>query len=74
VRSPHESWEQVVERGGVWIAHGAKVVWAVDPPTRRVVVLRGGRPPLVGGPGDVVDAAPALPGFRLAVDDVFADF
>jgi Uma2 family endonuclease len=74
VRSPEDSWERVVEKCGVWIAEGVKVAWAVDPPTRRVVVMRGGEAPVVAEPGGAVDAAPALPGFRLAVEDAFSDF
>jgi hypothetical protein len=44
----------------------------VDPGSRRVVVFRGFGSPSEHGPGGEVDAAPALLGFRLRVDDLFA--
>ena len=71
VRSPTEGWESTIEKCGLWIAHGAGVVWAVNPETRRVAVFRQ---PLecevFEGVGEA-DAAPVLPEFRLSVADLF---
>jgi Uma2 family endonuclease len=47
VRSPSDSWEYVVSRGGVWIAHGVPVVWCIDPLGRRAVELRQDAPPVL---------------------------
>ena len=52
---------------------GTLVVWDVDPVAGTVAVFRADRPtrPEVHGPGQVADAEPAVPGWRLAVDDIF---
>ena len=72
VRSPTDQWEAVLEKCGIWIAHGAGVVWAVDPENRQVVVFRPGREPdLLIGRG-AASAKPALPHFELQVEDLFA--
>src|SRR6266566_4259070 len=49
---------------------GTLVVWEVDPLSREVRVYRSGSPdaPTVFGPGQVADAEPAVPGWRLPID------
>ena len=71
VISPSDSREAQMAKAGVWLAHGSRVVWVVDPERREVVVLRALVPPEVVGRGGVVSAAPALPRFRLAVARLF---
>jgi Uma2 family endonuclease len=53
---------------------GTAVVWDVDPRARVIRVYRAGAPdqPWIFGPGEIADAEPALPGWRLAVDQIFA--
>ena len=53
---------------------GTAVVWDVDPKSRLVRAYRATAPgdPTVFGPGQVADAEPAVPGWRLAVDTIFA--
>lgn len=52
---------------------GTLVVWDVDPIAQTVAVHRADRPnqPVVFGRGQAADAEPAVPGWRLAVDDIF---
>jgi Uma2 family endonuclease len=52
---------------------GTLVVWDVDPLARTVAVYRADRPtqPMVYGWGEVADAEPAVPGWRIAVNDIF---
>ena len=71
VRSPDDSWEQTVQKCGIWIAHGVRVAWAVDPLTRTVAILRGDREVEVLRGQDTASAAPALPDFTLPLDDIF---
>ena len=54
---------------------GTLVVWDVDPLAETVTVYRATDPmnPVVFRRGDVADAEPAVPGWRMKVDDVFAD-
>ncbi|MEX2173144.1 MAG: Uma2 family endonuclease [Pirellulaceae bacterium] len=53
---------------------GTAVVWDVDPESRQIRVYRADDPaqPVEFGLGSIADAEPAVPGWRLAVDDVFA--
>lgn len=72
VRSPSDSWAHMVERGGIWIAHGVRVVWLVDPPARRVWTLRPLEEPVEAGPGESFSAEPVLSGLEIDVDALFA--
>jgi Uma2 family endonuclease len=71
VRSPRDSWERLLTRLGVWLGHGARVAWGVDPLERRVAVLREQGFTLLSRPALLVDAAPALPRFRVRVATLF---
>lgn len=53
---------------------GTLVVWDVDPRAECVRVYRADAPdrPVVFHKGQAVDAEPAVPGWRMAVDDIFA--
>jgi Uma2 family endonuclease len=53
---------------------GTLVVWDVDPQAETVAVYRATAPsqPVIFRRGDIVDAEPAVPGWRMAVDDIFA--
>jgi Uma2 family endonuclease len=52
---------------------GTRVVWDVDPQARRIRAYRPEAPsnPTTFGPGEIADAEPAVPGWRMAVDEVF---
>lgn len=58
IRSPRDSWASCLAKGGVWIGHGARVVWCVNPPERTIVVLRPGDDAREFGQDD---AAPLTP-------------
>jgi Uma2 family endonuclease len=53
---------------------GTPVVWDVDPVNRRILKYRADAPdrPEVFLPGQDADAEPAVPGWRIAVDRIFA--
>lgn len=73
VRSPSDTWEAVIEKCGIWIAHGVSCAWAIDPRTKTVAVLRAGRDPVIHRRAGRVSAAPALGEFVLDVESLFAD-
>ena len=52
---------------------GTQVVWDVDPVAETVTVYRATAPtaPVVYRRGDLAEAEPAVPGWRLAVADIF---
>jgi Uma2 family endonuclease len=70
VRSPSDSWIATVEKGGIWIAHGAQVVWCIDPPTQRVAVLRPGRQPVIFRRGESAGLVPVAE-LDVAIDELF---
>jgi Uma2 family endonuclease len=57
-----------------YFAAGTLVVWDVDPLAETVTAYRASDPrkPLVYRKGDVADAEPAVPGWRIAVNDIFS--
>jgi Uma2 family endonuclease len=57
-----------------YFAAGTEVVWDVDPLAGTVAVYRSSSPlqPVTFGRGDVADAEPAVPGWRIPVDEVLA--
>ena len=78
VRSPGDSWEYVLSRGGLWLAHGVKVVWLIDPMVRRAVELRQDRAPVIlaevapaEAEGVALDGAPVLPDLRVPLAQLF---
>ena len=71
VRSTSQSWVAVAAKAGIWIAHGVRVVWAVDPESMTVAVFRPDEPPVEVTLGGAADAGPTLPDFRLEVGDLF---
>jgi Uma2 family endonuclease len=73
VRSPTDSLAGALAKGQLWLASGVPVVWVVDPGSRSVIVLRAREAPWIARPGQWIDAAPALPGFRVAVSWIFSE-
>jgi Uma2 family endonuclease len=57
-----------------YFAAGTAVVWDVDPQAQTVTVYRATAPtqPVTYRSGDTAEAEPAVPGWRMPVDDIFA--
>lgn len=67
--------QKITEKIADYFRAGTLVVWDVDVLRERVVrVYRASDPskPTVYGPGEIAEAEPALPGWRLAVDRIFS--
>lgn len=64
----------LASKRGDYFAAGTKVVWDVDPIAEVVRVYRPEAPnrSITFADGELADAEPALPGWRLAVDWIFA--
>jgi Uma2 family endonuclease len=69
---PGAEADMAAKRGDYFEA-GTKVVWDVDSEGEVIHCFRSDQPanPSVYSHGDVADAEPAVPGWRLAVDDLF---
>ena len=64
--------EMAAKRADYFLA-GTKAVWDVDPIARRIHLYRADAPdrPITFQPGQMADAEPAVPGWRMAVDEIF---
>ncbi len=71
--SPSSKWRRNARTADYFLA-GTLVVWDVDPIAETVAVYRKSAPdqPSIFRRGDVADAEPAVPGWRMKVDDIFA--
>ena len=58
-------------KAAMYVEAGARLVWVVEPRRRVVRVYRPGEPVVELGEGQVLDGGDVVPGFRLAVEDVF---
>jgi Uma2 family endonuclease len=72
VLSPDDRPGYVRERVAEWIEAGTLEVWVVDPQSRTIVVHEAGQPPQLLDESGVVRGRGLLPGFELAVRDIFA--
>ena len=71
VTSASDTWQQVHEKARCWLDHGALAVWVIDAEARRVAVFHRGSTITVLGTTDVLRGEPPLPGFAIAVADLF---
>lgn len=64
---------EMADKRADYFAAGTLVVWDVDPLAETVAAYRSADPgrPDVYRRGDAADAEPAVPGWRMAVDEVF---
>jgi Uma2 family endonuclease len=73
VISPNDLYSDVEEKVAEWLEHGTRPVFVVNPRRRSVAVHRPGQPVRILGENDVLDGEDVVPGWRLAVRDLFAD-
>lgn len=73
VLSPSNRPSDIFEKTVEYLRVGVRMVWLIDPPTRRVIIYRPHEPaPAIYRDGDTIENLPELPGFRAAVSDFFA--
>jgi Uma2 family endonuclease len=65
---------ELADKRSDYFAAGTQVVWDVDPRAECVHVYRAAQPtqPVTYRRGQVADAEPAVPGWRVAVDWIFS--
>ena len=61
----------MADKRAQYLAAGTREVWDVDPEAGTVTAYRPDASPRASGPGHVLAAGPAAPGFAVAVADVF---
>lgn len=71
VRSPDQSWKQLLEKVTEYLNRGVPLVWVIDPNTRRVHVFQPDQEPQVYAGDNHLDGGTILPGFRCKVAELF---
>ena len=72
ITSPDDRPGRIADKLAFYLRVGVPLVWIVEPEDRTVAVYRPGRPVEVLGAGEIIDAAPVLSEFSLALDDLFS--
>ncbi|MHB8618088.1 MAG: Uma2 family endonuclease [Chloroflexota bacterium] len=70
VRSPNDTWSELVEKAEQLMAAGTRTVWLIDP-DRFVEVLQPGAESQRLGLDGALSGGEVLPGFRCTVKDLF---
>jgi Uma2 family endonuclease len=71
VVSPGDTAGEVRDKVRNWLEAGVRLVWALYPRTRSVIVHRPGGEARVLQADDILDAEPVLPGFSCRVGELF---
>ncbi len=71
VVSPTDRGGEVLAKVRNWLAAGCQVVWVADPNLQTMTVYRGSHEPAIVNNTDELTDDAILPGFRLAVAEVF---
>jgi Uma2 family endonuclease len=72
VLSPSETASSVAKKVDEYLGHGARLVWVVDPQTRSVTVYTPDGAPRRLEERDTLDGGAVVPGFALALAELFA--
>ena len=72
VISPNDRYTEVYEKVDEWLEAGAGMVVVVNPRNRTATVRVAGMNPVILGEGDTLEGGDVVPGWRMAVADIFA--
>ena len=61
----------LADKAQMWLDFGAREVWVLNPEDTTVTRYRPGRPPVTLGADDILDGGELLPGFSIAVWQLF---
>lgn len=71
VISPNDRYTEVAEKIAEWLAYGVRLVFVVDPRRKAVEAHRPGQPVRTFDVDDVLDGEDVVPGWTMAVRDLF---
>ena len=71
IASPNDSRREVHDKAHMWLNHGVRLVWVVQPETRTIDVHRPGHAIVTLGDHDTLGGLDVLPGFTCEVSAVF---
>jgi Uma2 family endonuclease len=72
ILSPNDTVEEIGEKVELYQKHHVPLVWVIDPYDRTVTIYRLNREPELVNIDQELSAEPHLPGFRVAVKEIFA--
>ena len=72
VMSPTNTYPEMLQRTAIYLEAGVRLVWIVDPARQRVTVHAPDGDSRILEAGDELDGGDVLPGFTLALADLFA--
>jgi Uma2 family endonuclease len=72
VLSPADRASEVVAKLEMYQEAGVPLIWLVDPDKATVTIIAAGQPTRVMKQGDTLDGGDVLPGFSVAVAEIFA--
>ena len=72
ILSPDQHMPQFLDKIQFYLLYGVRLVWVIDPATATVAVQTPSEESRILRSGDTLDGSEVLPGFRVAVDDIFA--
>lgn len=72
VISPHDLYTEVDEKVAEWLEYGTQLLFVVNPRRRTVAVHRPGQPVRILGNDDTLDGEDVVPGWTLAVRELFS--
>jgi len=72
VKSKNDTWPEILAKVRDYLKAGVRVVLVADPKSQTVTVYRRGRKPKVFRSKDTLTLDDIIPGFRMAVAEVFA--
>ena len=73
ILSPEDRPGKVYAKIAAYLRYGVRLVWLVDPEDRTVTVSTPGEDVRVLESGDTLDGGDVLPGFSVAIDDIFPE-
>jgi Uma2 family endonuclease len=72
IKSPSNSKEDLLQKTAYYLQNGCRMVWLVYPEDQTIAVYTAAdSEPRIFGINDVLDGGDLLPGFKLAVKDIF---
>jgi Uma2 family endonuclease len=73
VKSPGNTYEELRQKAAYYLKNGARMVWLVYPEKEQIVIYTAGvAEPKIYRKGDTLSGGDVLPGFSLALSEVFA--
>jgi Uma2 family endonuclease len=72
ILSPDQHMPAFLDKIQFYLLYGVRLVWVIDPGTSTVAVQTPGEEARVLHPGETLDGGDVLPGFSVAVDEIFA--